>query len=69
MGEETPGPDMTATFGGPDHDDAGTVTTADADIADWAGRHGYIVRTADHTSGTVYRISPGDAERDEPSVP
>jgi hypothetical protein len=60
---------MTATFRGLDRGEPGMIVTTDADIADWADRHGYVVRTARHQSGTVYEISPGDDGPGDPTVP
>lgn len=69
MGRNTPGPDMTAIFSALDRGEDSMVVTVDPDIADWAERHGYIVRAANYQSGAVYEISPGDDPLDGPTVP
>jgi len=66
MGRNTPGLDMTAIFSALDRGEDGMVVTVDPDIAGWAERHGYIVRTANQQSGAVYEISPGDDGLDHP---
>lgn len=70
MGRKSSGPDMTATFSTLDRGEAGVIVTVDAEIADWAERHGYIVRSIDQQSGTVYEISPGEGEsEDDDTIP
>lgn len=69
MGRKSAGLDLTASFSALDHGEAGIVVTVDAEIADWADRHGYVVRAVEHQSGTVYEISPGDARLEDPTVP
>lgn len=69
MGRNTPGLDMTAIFSTLDRGEAGTFVTVDVEIADWAKRRGYIVRTTNQKSGTVYEISPGDSGPEDPTTP
>lgn len=67
MGRRIRGPGMPATVSEVDRGQAGTVVTVNADIADWAARHGYVVRTANHRGAAVYEISPGDGGLEGPT--
>ena len=64
---DSPDLDMTATFDALETRDAGAIVTIDADIADWARRHGYRVRTADRNGSTIYEIGPSDNEPEDPA--
>ncbi len=69
MGRNTPRPDMTAFFSALDRGEDGMAVTVDPGIADWAERHGYIVRVANHQGGAVYDVSAGDDGFDGPTTP
>jgi hypothetical protein len=60
MSGQPRGLDLTATFDALSADGAGVIVTTNADIAGWAQRHGYVVRTADQSGSTIYEIRPGD---------
>jgi hypothetical protein len=59
MGGQSRGLDLTATFDALSADEAGAIVTTNAEIAGWARRHGYLVRTGDHSGCTIYEIRPG----------
>jgi hypothetical protein len=45
--------------------EANLVVTACAEIAGWARRHGYVIRSHEDRGATIYEIWPGDSGADD----
>ena len=64
---DSPGPGL-AAFTAMDAGDADIIVTQSADVAQWADKHGYVVRAAAEDEVTIYEIWPGDSGPDDPIV-